>query len=97
MSPFSKRRIAALPEVGPAGEMTTEVEMVVDGGVDGNEFLKRGIASETLHGSLSSSERLMGVLGPILQPSRGILAVAYAEVRECRAARTKPVCNDGAW
>ena len=39
LSPFSKRRIAALPEVGPTGEMTIEVEMVVDGGVDGDKLL----------------------------------------------------------
>lgn len=39
LSPFSKRRIAALPEVGPTGEMTIEVEVVVDGGVDGDKLL----------------------------------------------------------
>ena len=66
LSPFSKHRVAALTEVSPTDEMAVEVEVVVDGGVGGNEFLERGIASEKLHGTLSSSERLMGILGPIV-------------------------------
>lgn len=77
LSPFSKRHIAALPEVGPTGEMTIEVETVVDGSVNGDKSLKRGIASATLDGSLSSSERLMGIFRPVFQPSRGVLAVGY--------------------
>jgi len=97
LSPFSKRRVAVLPEVGPTSKMAIEVEMVVNGGVHGNEFLKRGIASETLHGSLSSSERLMGVFGTIVQPARCVVAASNIEVRECCAVGTKAVGNDGAW
>ncbi len=75
LSPFSKRHIAALPEVRSAGEMAIEIEVVVDGSVNGDKFLKRGIASETLHGSLSSSERLKGIFSSVVQPPRRLLAV----------------------
>jgi len=97
LSPFSKRRIAALPEVGPTGEMAIKVELIMDGSMNGGELLKRGTASETLHGSLSSSERLMGIFRPVVQPSRGVLAASHAEARECRAAGTQAVGDDGAW
>ncbi|GJL89843.1 MAG: hypothetical protein DHS20C03_35520 [Minwuia thermotolerans] len=85
LSPFSKRRIAALPEVGPIGEMAIEVELVVNGGVNGDEFLKRSVASEPLHGSFPLSERLMGIFRPVVQPPGGVLATGNAEVRECRS------------
>ena len=74
--------------------MAIEVEVIMDGCVNGDKFLKRDIASETLHGSLSSSERLMGIFRPVVQPSRGAPAITYAEVRKRRSARTKVVGND---
>ena len=94
MSPFSKRRIAALAELGPAGEMAIEVEVITDDSVNGDEFLKHGIASETLYGSLSPSERLMGIFRPVVQPSRRDLAASDAEVRKRRAVGTKAVGDD---
>ena len=39
------------------------VEMVVDGGMDGAEFLEGVHPSKAPHGALSSAERLVGVLG----------------------------------
>ena len=79
---------APLPEVGPTGQMTIEVDVVVDGSANGNEYPKRDTASEMLHGSLSSSERLMGIFRPVVQPSRSVMAASDAEARECRAAGT---------
>lgn len=74
--------------------MAIEVEVNMDGSVNGNEFLKRGIASETLLGSVSSSERLMGIFRPVVQPSRRILATSDAEVRKRLVLGTKAVSDD---
>jgi len=79
LSPLSKRCIAALAEVGPTGEMAIEVEVIMDGSVNGDEFPKRGTSSKTLHGSLSSSERLMGILNAVIRPFPSVLARADSE------------------
>lgn len=39
----------------------------------------------------------MGVLGPIVEQSGGVLVTANAEVRECCAVGAKAVSCDGAW
>lgn len=71
--------------------------MIVDGGMGGDELLQRGRASESLHGSLLSSERLMGVLGTIVQPPLGVLASRDAEIRKRRSVGAEAVGDDGAW
>ena len=55
--------------------MTFQVEVVVDRGMDGGEFLQRLEASEARHRPLSSPERLMGVFGPVVEPAAGFLAI----------------------
>lgn len=83
--PFCERRVATLFKVGSATEVTVEVEVVVDGGLNGDEFLQSCRASETLHGPFPSSKRLMGVLGTIVQPSRGVLPAA--DTQHCQGSR----------
>ena len=46
-------------EVFAAVEVTFLIEMIVNGGMDGDKFLQTSRLSETLHRSLSSSQRLM--------------------------------------
>ncbi len=46
-------------EVIAADQMTFEIEMIVDRGMNGGEFLERLRAPEFRHCSLSSPERLM--------------------------------------
>ena len=53
--------------------------MVVDRGVNGGEFLQSSRLSEPQHGALPPSERLMGVLGAIVQPAAGFLLVRVAD------------------
>ena len=48
--------------------MTLDVEVVVDGGVDGEKALRGSGRLEALHFSFSSSDRLMRVLGSIVLP-----------------------------
>jgi len=50
--------------------MALVIEMVVDLGVNRAEFLQRLHTSKALHGALSSSKRLMRILGAIRRPSR---------------------------
>jgi hypothetical protein len=49
------------------------VEVVVDGRMDGGEFLERPHASEPKHSAFSSSERLVGVFGPVVDPPAVVL------------------------
>ena len=48
--------------------MSFDVEIVVDGTVGGNEALGLTLGLEALHLSLSSSDRQMGVLDPVVVP-----------------------------
>ena len=43
-------------EIGPAVEMAFLVEVVMDRGVDGDEFLQTSHAPKSMHGPFSSSE-----------------------------------------
>ena len=52
-----------------AGEAAFLVEVVENGGVDGNEFLQGWRPSETEHGSLSSSKRQVRIFCSIVQPA----------------------------
>ncbi len=90
LSPFGKRCITVQPEVGSTGEMTVEGAVIMDGRVNGNDFRKRGTASEALHGPLSSSQRLMGNPCPTAPPTRGVLSASHAVVRERRSVNSQP-------
>lgn len=54
------------------------VEMVVDEGMDRTEFLKGVHLSKSQHGPLASSERLMGILRPVVQPAACLLDISIA-------------------
>ena len=56
----------------PADEVAFGIEMVVDLAVDRDEFLKRLHATEFKHRRLSSSKRLMRILGPIVVPATNL-------------------------
>jgi len=60
--------------------MALDVESVVDGGVSGEEFLRRASALEALHLALPPSGRLMRILGPIVLPSPTLMQVFDAEI-----------------
>jgi hypothetical protein len=48
--------------------MAVQVEVVVDRGMDGGEFLQSHYISELRHRTFSSPERLVGILGSIVEP-----------------------------
>jgi hypothetical protein len=68
LTPFSERGRAVLFEVIAAVEVAILVEVIVDGGMDGGEFLPGLYISELRHRCFSSPERLVGILGPIVEP-----------------------------
>ena len=59
LTPFGQGGDSVLFEFLAAVEMAFEVEMVVDRGMNGGEFLKCFYVSELRHCSFSSSERLV--------------------------------------
>jgi hypothetical protein len=60
------------------GEASVLIEVVVNGSVDSNEFLQGLHAPEADHCPLSSSEWLMRILGPIVEPEASFLFVGAA-------------------
>ena len=56
------------------------VEMVVDRGMDCAELLQRVHPSKPQHGALSSSERLVGILGPVVRPATRLLDAGVADL-----------------
>jgi hypothetical protein len=58
-APLGESGGTILSEILAAVEMAFLVEVVMDGGMDGGEFLQTSHASETQHRSFSSSERLV--------------------------------------
>ncbi len=79
--------------------MAFVVKMVVNGGVDegvdGSEFMKRLHLSEPKHGSLSSSEGQVAVLGPAVEPATHVAAIEIAQIAHRRRVGPRPVGDDG--
>ena len=59
LTPFGQRGSAILFESFAAVQVTVEVEMIVDRGMDGGEFLQGLYVPEFRHRTLPSSEWLM--------------------------------------
>ena len=76
-------------------EMAVVIEMVIDRGMNGDEFLQRLDVPEVGHRALSSSKRLMGVFSSIVEPSAGFLAGLVANLAQGCAIRWKSICYHG--
>ena len=74
--------------------MAFVVEMVVDRGVDGSELLERLLLTKSQHGTLSSSERQVAVLYPVVLPSAHFAAVEIAQFAHRSRIGTQSVGND---
>ena len=59
--------------------MAVMVEMIVDRGVDGGEFLEGLHIPKLCHRLLSSSERLVGILGSIVESPTVLLIGSIAD------------------
>ncbi len=79
MTPSSKRRSAVLLENIAVVEVAVVVEVVVDRSMDGSEFLQGLDVPELRHRSFSSPERLVGILGAIVEPPTTLLIGSIAD------------------
>ncbi|MFT5273178.1 MAG: hypothetical protein ACI85V_003207 [bacterium] len=79
MAPFSESGGTFKLEIVFAVERALLIEMVVDGGMNGGEFLQTSHAAEQLLGSLPSSKRKVGILNPIVLPAASFLLVGIAD------------------
>ncbi len=77
----------------PAVEVAALVEVIVDRGVDSGKLLESLHVSELRHRTLSSSERLMGVLGPIVQPTTAYLRPSITDYIHRSAALEHRQCR----
>ena len=65
--------------------------------MDGGEFLKRLHVAETCHCSFSSPERLVGILGSIVEPATALLIGSIADYLHRRSVGAKPVGYYDLW
>ena len=70
------------------------VEVVVDVGVDRGELLQRLHAPEPEHRSLSSSEREVAILDPVVGPASGLLLRGIAQLVHRGAVGAQAVRGD---
>ena len=91
LTPFGQGGGTVLLEDIAAVEVLILVEVVVYRGVDRSEFLKCGRTSEFRHRTLSSPERLVGIFGPVVEPTAALLRCGIADYLHRRSVRTKPV------
>ena len=68
----------------------------VDRAVHGGEFLERLHPVKPLHRAFSSSEWLVGILDPVVQPASGLLATGGANRLQRGAIGPQAVGHDGA-
>jgi hypothetical protein len=91
LAPLSEGGGTVKLEIVSAAERAHLIELVVDGGVSGDEFLQTSHAAEPLHGPLSSSEWQVRILRPIVHPAAGFLLVGIANILHRRAAGSELV------
>ena len=77
--------------------MSFEIEVVVDRGVGGGEFLEASHSSKSEHRPLSSSKGQVAVLGPIVEPPPDFLVIIIADCLHCGSIRLQPICHYGLW
>ena len=65
--------------------------MIVDRGMGGGELLESFHVPELPHRSFSSSERLVGILSPVVQPATALLVGVIADYFHRSSVRPKPV------
>ncbi len=92
LTPFSERGSAALLEGIAAVEVAVLVEVVVDRGMGGGEFLQGPHIFEFRHRSFSPSERLVGILGSIawssvFQPSTRRMVICPEAIKAQNSMR----------
>jgi len=91
LAPLGKSSASGQFKILTRVKMAFLIEVVVDGGMDGSEFLQTSHLSKALHGPFSSSKRQMGILGPIVHPAASFLLVGIADNLHGRAVGSELV------
>ncbi len=94
LTPFSERGSAVLLEDIAAVEVAVLVEVIVYRGMGGGEFPQGLYISELRYRSFSSSERLVGILGSIVEPPTALLIGSIAAYLHRRSVRPKAIGYD---
>ncbi len=79
LTPFGQCGRTVLLENIAAVEVAVVVEMIVDRGMGGGEFLQGLYVPELCHRTLSSPEWLVRILGPIVEPAPTFLIGGIAD------------------
>ena len=91
LTPFRECGSAVLLEDISAVEVKVLVEVIVDRGMGSGKLLEGFHVPELRHRSFSSSERLVGILSPIVEPPTALLIGSIADYFHRRSVRPKPV------
>ena len=97
LTPLGQGDRTVLFEDIAAVEVTVVVEVVVDRGMGSGKLLESLHVPELRHRSFSSSERLVGILRPIVEPATALLVGVVADYFHCRTVGAKPVSHDRNW
>jgi hypothetical protein len=79
LTPLGQGGGPVLSEYVAAIEVTVLIEMIMDRGVNGGKLLQGVEIPEPSHRSFSSSERLVGILGSIVEPPTALLIGSIAD------------------
>ena len=77
--------------------MALDVEHIVDGGSGLRESAVPTRGLEALHPSFALSQRLMGILCPVILPATRVVSPRKPKFAQCRAVGSKLVGHDGGW
>ena len=91
LTPFRECGSAVLFEDVAGVEVAVKVEVIVDRGMGSSELLESFHVPEPRHRSFSSSERLVGIFSPIIEPPTALLIGSIADYFHRRSVRPKPV------
>ena len=94
LTPLGKSGGPGQLEDASAGERSFLVEVVVDGGMDGGEFLQTSHPPETLHGAFPSSERQVRILNAIVEPPASSLLFHRSYFSERRLVGSETIRDD---
>jgi hypothetical protein len=91
LTPLGQGGRTVLFEDIAALEVTVLVEVIVDRGMGSGKLLEGFHVPKLRHRSFSSSERLVGILSPIVEPPTALLIGSIADYFHRRSVRPKPV------
>ena len=85
MTPLGQGGRAVLLEDIAAVEVALLIEVIVDRSVDGSKLLEDLHVPEFRHRTLSSSEWLMRVFGPVVEPTPALVTPSITDLVHCSA------------